>query len=164
MTTASNHTTRRHSHTFTAAPEDIFPLLCPTREYDWIPHWACKLIHSGSGFAELDCLFVTNFPGIGREVWLQTRHEPGRAVEFARIGEGRAMRYTIELEPVRKGTALSVAQRVTYLDEEAAGTRMQADDDRFAAEMPGLMRLIEHYLATGRGMTREEFAALSSGR
>ena len=27
MTTASNHTTRRHSHIFTAAPGDVFPLL-----------------------------------------------------------------------------------------------------------------------------------------
>ena len=74
------------------------------------------------------------------------------------------MRYTIELEPVPEGTALSVAQRVTYLDGETSSARMQADEDRFAAEMPGLMRLIEHYLATGRGMTSEEFAAYQSGR
>lgn len=164
MTTSSRHVARSHSHLFKASPEAVFPLLCPTREYDWIPIWTCELVHSVSGFAEQDCVFVTDFPNLGREVWLQTRHEPSRAVEFARIGEGRAMRYTVELLPAPEGTALCVTQRVTYLDDEAARTRIPAEDALFAREMPGLMRLIEHYLETGRMMTKEELEALAVAR
>ncbi len=26
----------------TAAPDKVFPLLCPTREYDWIDSWKCR--------------------------------------------------------------------------------------------------------------------------
>jgi len=25
-----------------AAPDQVFPLLCPTREYDWIVSWKCR--------------------------------------------------------------------------------------------------------------------------
>lgn len=149
MTTSSRHVARTHTHLFTAPPEAIFPLLCPTREYDWIPRWSCELVHSVSGFAELDCVFVTDFPESGREVWLQTRHEPCRAVEFARIGAERAMRYTIELLPAPGGTALCVTQRSTYLDAAGAEARKADDDHIFAEEMPGLMALVERYLARG---------------
>jgi hypothetical protein len=45
-----------------AAPDKVFPLLCPTREYDWIEAWKCRMIHSDSGYAEPDCIFKTDFP------------------------------------------------------------------------------------------------------
>ena len=35
-----------------APVEDIFPLLGPIREYDWIPGWEADMIWSESGFAE----------------------------------------------------------------------------------------------------------------
>lgn len=39
----------QHVH---ASPEAIFPLLCPVREYDWIPGWDCRLVYTESGLAE----------------------------------------------------------------------------------------------------------------
>lgn len=156
MNASARHEERIHTHLFTAAPETIFPLLCPTREYDWIPHWSCELVHSVSGFAERDCVFITEFPGAGREVWLQTRHEPCRTVEFVRIGGERAMRYTLELLPAPGGVALCVTQRATYLDGTTAETRKAADDRVFAQEMPKLMALVERYLAHGAGRGEQQ--------
>lgn len=40
-------------------PEKVLPLLCPIREYEWIEIWECEMIHSNSGYAELDCVFKT---------------------------------------------------------------------------------------------------------
>ena len=48
-----------------SSPEKIFPLLCPTCEYDWIDTWKCRMIYSDSGHAELDCVFKTDFPSDG---------------------------------------------------------------------------------------------------
>ena len=48
--------------TLSGSPEQVFPLLCPTREYDWIETWQCELIYSDSGFAEPGCIF-TIVPG-----------------------------------------------------------------------------------------------------
>lgn len=148
MTAFSRHMARTYSHLFSFAPEEIFPLLCPTREYDWIPHWSCELVHSVSGFAERDCVFVTRFPTQGREVWLQTRHELNRAVEFARIGAERTMRYSIELLPAPGGAAMCVTQRMTYIGDDVEA-RKAADDRLFTEEMPGLMALVERYLSRG---------------
>jgi hypothetical protein len=59
-----------------ATPEKVFPLLCPTREYDWIEHWRCQMVHSESGFAELDCVFTTDFPHVGDETWVVSVYRP----------------------------------------------------------------------------------------
>lgn len=46
-----------------AEPEAIFPLLCPVREFDWIPTWDCDLVYTGSGIAEEGCVFRTGKAG-----------------------------------------------------------------------------------------------------
>lgn len=80
-----------------ASPERIFPLLCPVREYDWIPTWSCDMIYSESGVAENDCVFATRLPGRGpRESWVVVRYEPPLAIEFVRssAGPGHPVRHT----------------------------------------------------------------------
>jgi hypothetical protein len=27
-----------------ASPDKVFPFLCPTREYDWIEPWKCRMV------------------------------------------------------------------------------------------------------------------------
>ena len=34
--------TRRFTQQFVGTPERVFPLLCPTREYEWIEPWERK--------------------------------------------------------------------------------------------------------------------------
>ena len=34
---------------FNTTPAKLFPLLCPTTEYDWLPGWECELLHLASG-------------------------------------------------------------------------------------------------------------------
>jgi hypothetical protein len=40
-------------------PEDIFPLLCPVREKEWVDGWDPLQVYTRSGFAENDCVFTT---------------------------------------------------------------------------------------------------------
>ncbi len=35
-----------------APPEQVFPLLCPVREADWVPDWRYRMIYSRTGVAE----------------------------------------------------------------------------------------------------------------
>jgi hypothetical protein len=76
-----NTLTRRTSFDVAAAPERVFPLLCPVREYDWIEEWTCKVLHSESGVAELDCVFRTLFDGEPM-TWVVSRYEPPIRIEF----------------------------------------------------------------------------------
>ncbi len=65
-----------------AAAEEIFPLLCPVREYDWIPDWRCTMIHSDSGVAEKDAVFHTRELFGKRTVWTCITYEPPRLIEY----------------------------------------------------------------------------------
>ena len=80
-----------------ASPDKVFPLLCPTREYDWIEPWKCRMVHSKSGFAELDCIFVTDFPNEGEDVWVVSVYRPNEEIQFVRSNGRRVIRFRITL-------------------------------------------------------------------
>ena len=58
-----------------AAPEKVFPLLCPVREADWIPGWKYELIYSDSGVAEAGCIFTTQDPAVESEKYSRRTDE-----------------------------------------------------------------------------------------
>ena len=98
-----------------AAPRaDVFPLLCPVRERDWIPGWEADVLHSRSGLAEPGCVFVTR-PGEGRVAWIVTRHEPPRAIAFAIFHGDVAETLLVELAPTEDGTELVWSRAYTGL-------------------------------------------------
>jgi len=73
---------RRIKHCYTQSingtPEQVFPLLCPVRETDWIPGWTTDWVISDSGLAERGCIFQTPpRPGAGgsASIWVITRHD-----------------------------------------------------------------------------------------
>ena len=159
MTDAKHHgmRTRRvldHEMRLDHPPARVFPLLCPTREYDWIEPWDCELLFSRSGYAELDCVFATAFPGDasdtgGPEVWVCSRHEPDARIEFVRVGAHRAMRYEITLAPEGDGTRLRWRQVVTALDAEGDREVAALDETAYAGKMRMLESMLAHYLDTG---------------
>ena len=115
---------------FAGRPEQVFPLLCPVREYDWIDGWSCVMVCSDSGVAERGCVFRTRSE-LGDEVWTVSRYEPARAIEFVRFTAGvQMMTMDIDLtlwqEQTTKArvrftyTALSPAG-VTAIEQAAAG-------------------------------------------
>lgn len=70
-----NRVVRTYTQRLVAHPTEVFPLLCPVRESDWIEGWDPLCVLSESGLAEPDCVFVT--PAEPHDaVWYITRHEP----------------------------------------------------------------------------------------
>jgi hypothetical protein len=68
----------RISHSYTqkiaAAPDKVFPLLCPVREKDWVEGWDPELVISESGFAEKDCIFTLDREN-SKDHWIVTKHD-----------------------------------------------------------------------------------------
>ncbi|MEM7434806.1 MAG: hypothetical protein AAF436_06605 [Myxococcota bacterium] len=75
-----------HTQTFQAAPDQLFPLLCPTTEFDWMDGWHCEMIYAKSLYQEYNAIFRTNYFGFD-EVWVVSHFEPNRIIEFTRISE-----------------------------------------------------------------------------
>jgi len=142
---------RRFKMTLAAAPEQVFPLLCPTREYDWIETWRCEMIYSDSGFAEPGCIFTTSFSTDGPEdTWVVSRYEKPVVIEFVRVNLLRVIRYTITLSRADNGaTEADWAQVITGIREEGQQFVRDLDDEGFHAHMAMVEKMLDHYLTTG---------------
>ena len=88
-----------------ATPQEIFPLLCPVREYEWIEPWQCRVLYSQSGLAEDNCVFETDFAhNGGRETWIVSRYEIHRCIEFVRFtADEKIIRLDIQLTATDTG-------------------------------------------------------------
>lgn len=133
-------------------PETIFPLLCPTREYDWIESWKCDMVFSNSGYAEPDAIFRTFDPGSGLEdTWVISRHERPHLVEFVRWNSVRVIHYSISLKAEGPGkTESEWKQVITGLKEEGDLDVRNLDGSGFEAMCKMEEKMLNHFLKTGQ--------------
>lgn len=130
--------------------EKVFPLLCPVREYEWIPRWSCEILHTSTGYAELGCVFTTDFEDVfGKEIWVICTYEPNKKIGFVRTGEKRTTRYTITLNREERGVALLWQQEMTSLNPSAAELAAEHAPHLFGKQMVLLEKLLNHYLDHG---------------
>jgi hypothetical protein len=140
-----------------ASPEKVFPLLCPTREYDWIAPWACELIYSKSGFAELDCVFTTNFPGEVKETWIVDKYEINKLIQFIRFSESRIIKYCIELIDNNNETTHAIwTQTVISLNSEGNSFIDDLSVVEYDNEIKTLEKMLNHYIKTSRRLELDE--------
>ena len=95
----------RASHTYVqnlvASAKDVFPLLCPVRELEWVKGWPLTACYSNSGLAENDCVFITESSGRS-VVWMITQYDVDNTfIEMIRINpEETACRLQIQLKEI----------------------------------------------------------------
>jgi hypothetical protein len=145
-------TLSRTDHFDVPAPaERVFPLLCPIREYDWIPTWKCELFHSVSSVAEEDCIFRTDNPADGRPMtWVVSRYEPPRRIEFTCfVADLYVMRLKIGLSPQGDTTRLEWTRRWLSLGPEGDRWIAAWSEAAYRRQLADLERLLTHYLRTG---------------
>jgi len=131
--------------TMPARPERVFPLLCPVREYEWLPHWTCDMIHSESGVAEDGCVFQTNFPQDGKMTWVVSVYEPPARIEFTCVvPEIVVMRLKLRVAPMDERQTI-LHWRREYLSLSEAGDRHLRDNKTEAAHKEGIASL-DRYL------------------
>lgn len=134
-----------------ALPSQVFPLLCPVREHDWIPTWRAQVVHSHSGLAELDCVFTTQSPSDGHRTWVCTRFEPSHALEYTVFSTlGYVMHLTIALEAQGEGgTQVSWSRRFIAVNDEGKTWIEAIAAQGMSDATATLAKLLDHYLATG---------------
>lgn len=77
---------RAYRQTINASPENVFPLLCPVREAEWLDGWQYDMIYSESGLVEEGSVFRTRHEGEEDTIWIVTKHDSSaREVVFARF-------------------------------------------------------------------------------
>jgi hypothetical protein len=113
---APNRVSRTYTQKLVAGPAEVFPLLCPVREADWIEGWDPLVVITGCGVAEPDCVFVT--PAAPHDaIWYITRHEPeSGSIQMLKITPGvTACRLDIKVGPASGGAEATISYTHTSL-------------------------------------------------
>ena len=132
------------------SPDDVFPLLCPSREADWIPDWDAELLFTESGYAEPDCVFRTEPDGtVGPGVWVFTRHEEGKGVELVKFTEDIVTCLYINLEPVGPDTTRVHWVWVLTGLTETGNKMVEASEAHLEAKRQRIAEALDHYLLEG---------------
>jgi len=147
----------RVAHHFTqtnhAPLNEVFPLLCPVREAEWVPGWSYRLIFSNSGFAEEGCVFATpNDDGV-ETIWTITDYDARNfRIAFVWVNPGYLVcRISIALAPAPHGhTHAEISYIYTGLSEAGNRELQRYDAAWFEGKMRGWEAAINHYLKTGQ--------------
>lgn len=151
---------RRVSHMFTqrlvASAKEVFPLLCPVREADWLDGWDPVFVASNSGVAERDCAFVTS-AGDAEAVWYITRHEPvAGLVEMIKITPRvTACRLIIEVSTIPEGAQAQITYMHTSLGPEGDRFIDSFTADAYVRFMQDWELRMNHYLRHGTALRAE---------
>jgi len=134
----------------------VFPLLCPTREYDWIDTWKCDLISSGSGYAEDLCVFQTNFPVFGHETWVCTTYKPDSDIVYVRFGAGWVIRLTLQLLE-SENTQSKWKMQFAFVSTNQQGNTLIASqlENQIKQTWTELNKMLNYYVKTGNCMKVE---------
>ncbi len=134
-----------------AAPERVFPLLCPVREAEWVPGWEYRMVHSASGVAELGCVFTTPNESGEDTLWVVSEYEPARRVGFVWVRPGMvAARLRFDLTPEGGKTRVSARYEYTGLSASGNAEVGRYSEAWFADKMRHFGAALNHYLRSGK--------------
>ncbi|MGD0129899.1 MAG: SRPBCC family protein [Terriglobia bacterium] len=147
----------RVSHEYTqtndAPPAQVFPLLCPVREADWVPNWKYSLIYSDSGVAEDGCVFTTPNESGTETVWMVTRYDPASlTIAYAWVEPGMIatqLRIALAPAPGRK-TRSHIRFVYTALSEAGNAVVDRYTQAWFRKKMQAWEEAINYHLRTGK--------------
>jgi len=148
--------------TFPASAEQVFLLLCPTREADWIPGWDCELVFTEAGYAEEHCVFRTDETSVsGPGVWVMSHHEPPCRLEIVRFLPAMVVNLKVVLSQNPDGTTDGDWTIVlTGLNEEGNSLIEQIPENAYE----GLLQTLAHYLETGEMIKAPAYPAAHAHR
>ncbi len=141
---------RRGEFNIRASLEEVFPLLCPKREEEWIPGWECETLWSQSGYNEEGAIFRTTKP-YGTELFWNTLEYDlqKKVVDFLISSPHRFMlRFRIDVKATDEGLlTISFSQTFTSVSEEGEELLNQYRTEDFAGRLGSLGELMSQFLS-----------------
>ena len=117
--------TRSYRQTIEASAVEVFPLLCPVREVEWLEGWTFSPVYLESGLIELGGVFTTRGADGTDTVWVTTKHDRERGiVEFTRFTHNTTV-CVLQIVVTPGGATRS------FVDITYTYTSLGVDGDRF---------------------------------
>jgi len=145
-----NRVTRSYTQRLIGRPEQVFPLLCPVREAEWVNGWHPRLVITESGVAELDCVFVTA-AGPQDAVWMVTDHDPANHhLEIVKLIPGIVIgKIVIQLEEAGTGSTAEISYSFTSPGPDGDRVVDEFTQEHFDEFMQTWEAELNHFTATG---------------
>lgn len=138
-----------------ATVEEVFPLLCPKKEEEWIPGWECETIWSNSGYNEESAIFKTVKPYGTELYWTTLQYDiNSKIVDFLLTAPRLYMfRFKIEIH-VSSDSLLSITftQTFTSISEEGNILLKRYRSEDFGERLKNLEEFMNRYLEDKRKM------------
>ncbi|MFZ5967335.1 MAG: hypothetical protein ACOYVK_09195 [Bacillota bacterium] len=138
-----------YQQTLAGTKEEIFPLLCPVREKEWLSGWDYNMIYSESGYAEKGCMFETD-NDYGSYRWIITKHDRDNfEIQFVKtIEENMVVIIDIDLEEKsEKITICKIQYTFIPISDEAIGH--MPTEEEFNKHMRTWEDSLNYYLKYG---------------
>ena len=143
---------------FSAPPHEVFKLLCPSREADWINGWTVDLLYTDSGYTEPLAVFRTPASNkVAPGLWILTKVEPDTTLEATVFHANRDIieHMKIDLVDHKNGTCKGTwSTTLTAVTENGNSLLEQIPDSD-----PAFLEELEYYLKHGKLMEPEGSAA-----
>ena len=132
-----NRIIRKNTIILNAKREEVFPLLCPVREKEWLPGFSSEIIFSASEISELDGVFLTHKNETDEAVWIIPVYDKNNFIELIYF-QPKMKVVVIKLNltdlPDNK-TSLAVEYTYTSLSEEGNEQIYAITDDLFKKQI-----------------------------
>ena len=145
--------TRTYVQKLVKGPGEVFPLLCPVREAEWVEGWDPLVVYANSGLAEPECVFLT--PATPHPaIWFITVHEREHGhVEMLKIvPELTACRLCIQLSATPEGSEARITYSHTSLGPKGDAFVAAFTEEHYVGFMREWEAQVNHYLTTGKRM------------
>jgi hypothetical protein len=149
MTFQSTQWTRSGVINCKASVEEVFPLLCPKKEEEWIPGWECEVIWSRSGYNEEGAVFRTLKPYGTELYWITLEYDiRNRRGDFLLTAPRLyIVRFRIEIQEKAEGVlALTFTQVFTSISEEGNAFLDRYRGEDYQARLKALEGYLNQYL------------------
>lgn len=150
-----NRVTRSFTQTLNAPPDQVFPLLCPVRESEWVNGWHPRFVATHSGLAELECVFITA-AGPQEAIWIITRFEPAdHLLEIIKVIPGIVVgRIVIQLAAAPRGATAEISYSFTSVGPDGDRVVSEFTQEHFDEFMQTWENELNHFIATGEMLAR----------
>lgn len=158
----NNQRTFAYVQTHAVNIKEVFPLLCPVREKEWIEGWNYKMVHSISGFIEKDCVFTTAHHSNLETVWHVTQYDKeNHSIEFLRFSPNEnTVRINIYLEKITNiKTKTHISYMYTFLSAHEMESQIKKMELTFLESMHYWEKAINYYLEKGKLLKRKSIKA-----
>jgi hypothetical protein len=153
----ANRIVKTYTMNLPSPPKKIFPLLCSTRKHEWLEDWKSDMIYSDSGVAENNCVFRTDYPHRGEMIWVVTRYDAPRAIEFTVFTfDFYVLKLDITLKPNGNGgTHANWTHTFTAITERGNKFIAHYTDSDHHKKMFRLEQSLEHFCRTGEMLRKD---------